>query len=134
MTNPDIAHWPSPQEIKRRKSTGETMHKMAKELNISSDTLRRYCEGLPIRGPQIPDTEDAIRDALERADARFVALMQAAIQSGTESPEVGIKVDHSSWHNARRFRPAMVFSGCGSPASMCADTAEIERTAEIVYA
>jgi hypothetical protein len=64
-------------------------------------------------------------DEIIAMDEAFVARMKRAIRKGRERAAFGIKIDRTPLR-ARVFHPAMIGSGCGSPAALCTESGDGE--------
>jgi hypothetical protein len=113
----NTAGWPSRDDLLDRHARGVTWAQIGRELGVGRSKVESYVkEGKEYLGA-IDD-----RTAIMAANRAFEAAMMKAIKEGRERAPIGIYFDPIPFA-VRLSVPGEMFSGCGSPASACADTA-----------
>lgn len=69
-------------------------------------------------------SEKASREAVFVANDAFTAAMNKQIKRGREKAKPGTYVDRTPAIGAVRIHGDVIFSPCGSPAALCAETAQ----------
>ena len=120
--------WPPAREavLRQLHADGATHRHMADTLDCSTATIRRVLArfGLYIQPAESGvSTRMSTRQRTRRADAAFQEALLGALASGLEHGKYGVVRDLGEPRVVRAIPASSeIFSGCGSPAAMTAET------------